>query len=64
MPLTKKVRAGIRALVEMLLKYVHPSALMREKYPNPMNGQPLENCLVIRREAKEVNRKQQTCLIF
>ena len=64
MTATKKLRAGVGAVAETLLKYIHPSKLIRDKYPNPINGQRLENCLLIRRETKEVNRKQQVCVIF
>ena len=64
MPSTKKLQAGVGSIADTLLKYVHPSALIREKYPNPMNSQRLENCLVICREAKEVKHIQQTCIIF
>ena len=64
MPSTKKLQPGIGAVADALIKYIHPSQYIRDKYPNPMNGQRLQNCLLIRKEEKQVNRKKQECFVF
>ena len=61
---TKKLRAGVGAECDVLIKYLHPGLLIKEKVPNPVNGQRLSKCLLIRKETKTVNRKDQPCYVF
>ena len=55
---------GVGATIKVIKRFVHPSALLREKYKNPKRGEKLEDCLVIRKEEKLVSRRQQMCIIF
>lgn len=64
MPKPSKLRAGIGAECDVLLKYAHPILTIKDKYPNPVNAQRLQKCLLIRQEEKTVNRKMQQCYVF
>ena len=61
MPHTKHLGKG--AIVSSLLKFLHPSELIRKKYPNPVHGHHLSGCIALRQEVKKVNRKEQLCLV-
>ena len=54
---------GKDALISILSKYIHPSALIRKHWPNPMTGHRL-NCKVIRQEMKILSRKKQLVVVF
>lgn len=54
---------GKDALISVLSNKVHPSALIREKWPNPVRGHRL-NGKVIRQETKVIARRQQLALVF
>ena len=62
MPPRKKTH-GVGAVVSSLIKFLHPSALIREKFPNPVHGQWLEGCQTVRQEVKTINRKDQLSLV-
>jgi hypothetical protein len=47
-----------------LTKFLHPSALIRENYPNPVPGYRAKDLITKRQEVKNVNRKPQLCLVF
>ena len=55
---------GIGATVRVLKRLVHPSAEIRQKYKNMKKNDKLSNCLVIKKEERLVNRRQQTCVVF
>ena len=59
----RKKTHGKGAVVSILIKFMYPSALIREKFPNPENWQKLEGCLVVRQEVKEISRKDQLSLV-
>ena len=56
-------RHGVGASVKVLLKFLHPSELVRNKYPNLQSGQRLEGCTTIRQEVKHINRRDQLSLV-
>ena len=59
----RKKTHGKGAIVSVLIKFVHPLALIREKFPNPENRQRLEGCLTVRQEVKKITRKDQLSLV-
>ena len=54
---------GDGATVSALIKFIHPSEHIRNKFPNPCSGQRLLDCITIRQEVKPVSRKEQLTLI-
>ena len=61
MPRTKHLGKG--AIVSALLKFLHPSELIRNKYQNPVHGHQLSGCIALWQEVKKVNRKEQLCVV-
>ena len=59
----RKKAHGKGATVSCLIKFLHPSQLIRNTYPNPENGQRLEGCLTIRQEVKKINCKDQLAIV-
>ena len=59
----RKKTHGVGAVVSSLIKFLHPSALIRETFPNPVHGQWLEGCWTVRQEVKTINRKDQLSLV-
>ena len=60
---TKKTH-GKGATVSCLIKFIHPSQLIRNKYPNPASGQRLEGCITAHQEVKRINRKDQVAIVI
>ena len=56
-------RHVVGASVKVLLKFLHPSELVRNKYLNLQSGQRLEGCTTIRQEVKHINRRDQLSLV-
>ena len=54
---------GVGAIVLALLRFIHPSEHIRNKFPNVVQGQQLENCATICQEVKKVSRKEQLVLV-
>ena len=54
---------GVGAIVLALLRFIHPSEHIHNKFPNIVQGQRLENCLSICQEVKKVSRKEQLVLV-
>ena len=54
---------GVGATALCLIKFLHPSELIRNKFPNPVNGQRLDGCITVHQELKKINRKDQLSLI-
>ena len=54
---------GVGATVSALIKFIHPSEHICNKFPNPCSGQRLLDCITIRQEVKTVSRKEQLTLI-
>ena len=50
-------------IVSVLLRYLHPSHLVQMTFPNQLNGQRLEGCVVVGRQERKINRKMQTAII-
>ena len=59
----RKKTLGVGAVISAMLKFVHPSALVRKKYPNLENRQRLVGCHVLRQEVKRISFKDQLSLI-
>lgn len=60
----EKKTMGVGAVVSALSRMIHPSASIREKYPNPQHRHRLENLLVIRQEAKKINHREQMAIVM
>ena len=54
---------GVGAIALALLRFIHRSKHIRNKFPNVAQGQRLENCVTIRQEVKKVSRKEQLVLV-
>ena len=54
---------GVGAIVLALLRFIHPSEHIHNKFPNVVQGQWLENCVTICQEVKKVSRKEQLVLV-
>ena len=63
MPQKKKIM-GTGAVLSVMSKFVHPSKVIRDKYPvrAPIHG--LEGCVVIREALKTINCREQVAIIF
>ena len=59
----QKKTHGIGATVSCLIKLLHTSELIWNKFPNPVNGQRLNGCITVCQELKKINRKDQLSLI-
>ena len=60
---TKKTH-GKGATISCLIKFIHPSQLIRNKYLNPASGKRLEDCITVRPEVKQINRKDQLAIVI
>ena len=60
----KKKTMGVGATVRILKRFVHPSEHIRKKYKNVKKDDRLVDCLVIKKEDRVVNRRQQECIVF
>ena len=56
-------RHGVGATFSALIKFIHPSEHIHNKFPNPCSGQRLLDCIPIWQEVKTVSRKEQLTLI-
>ena len=54
---------GVSAIVSALLRFIHPSEHICNKFLNVVQGQRLENCVTIRQEVKKVSWKEQLVLV-
>ena len=52
MPPRKKCH-GKGAVVSSLIRFIHPSEYIRNKFPNAVNGQRLDGCITVRQEVKK-----------
>ena len=55
--------SGVGAIVLGLLRFIHPSEHIRNKFPNVVQGQQLENCVTIQQEVKKVSQKERLVLV-
>ena len=55
---------GVGAIVSALLRFIHPSEHICNKFPNVVQGQQLENCVTIQQEVKKVSQKEQLVLVI
>eukprot|EP00980_Cylindrotheca_fusiformis_P024084 scaffold11524_cov91-Cylindrotheca_fusiformis.AAC.3 len=62
--MTRTLRLGVGASMTCLVRYIHPSRHIRERYVNPERGQRLENLVAIREETKLVNRREQQVIVM
>jgi Transposase IS4 len=62
MPPRKKTM-GRGAIVSCLAKLLHPSGIIRSRFPNMNKGKKLEKLLVLRQERKVVNRIERDVLV-
>ena len=60
----RKKTHGKGGTVSCLIKFLHPSQLIRNKFPNPTSGQRLEGCITVCQEVKGINRKDQLSIII
>ena len=59
-----KKTLGVGAVVSVLSRMLHPSAAIRERYTNPQPRHILENLLVIRKEVRKINRRDQMAIVM
>ena len=59
----RKMTMGKGAKVSCLMKYLHPSKHIRDKYPNLTAQQRLEGMVVVRQEMKRITRKERMALV-
>ena len=64
MPQGKKLTMGREAVVSCLMSRIHPSALMRAKYPNAEPQMRLSNAVVCRKQVKNISWRDQMAIIF
>lgn len=55
---------GLGAVGEVSKRFLHPSKLVAEKYPNMRGDQKVCGLVEIRREVKTVWKREQMCIIF
>lgn len=60
----KTLSMGQDATISIMLRFIHPSVIIRQKYPNHNPTKRLDNTKVLRLEEKKVSRKQQKCVVF
>ena len=53
----------VGAIVLALLRIIHPSEHIHNKFPNVVQGQWHENCVTIHQEVKKVSQKEQLVLV-
>jgi Transposase IS4 len=58
------VTLGVGAVCSVVVQYLHPSKLIKDKYPSRGAKERLENLLAIRRETLKVNKVQRVCVVF
>ena len=58
-----KMTMGINAHVWCLSRFIHPSALIRDKFPDPVRGHKLDDMIVRRQEEKMINQKQVFAIV-
>jgi hypothetical protein len=61
---TKKMTMGKGAVVSVLSSRLHPSLLIRDRWPNPEKNLRVENLVIIRQEVKKVNRRDAMTLVM
>ena len=59
-----KLTLGKDAVVSCLSKFLHPSQLIRDAYPNRQKGHRIEGLIVRRQEVKKINRREQLAIIL
>jgi Transposase IS4 len=59
-----KMTMGKGAVVSVLSSRLHPSKLIRDRWPNPEKSHRVENLVVLRQELKKINREDQLALIL
>jgi hypothetical protein len=59
-----KMTMGKGAIVSVLSSRLHPSAHIRNKWPNAEKNHRLENLVVLRQEMKKINRRDIMCIIM
>lgn len=55
---------GIGAVCSVVVQYLHPSKLIKDKYPSRGAKERLGNLVAIRRETLKVNRVDRVCIVF
>ena len=57
-------KCGVGAVCNVLLKRLHPSRLIQSVNPNQDSHDRLHGLLAIRKETKQIQRRQVTCVVF
>ena len=60
----RKKTHGKGGTVSCLIKFLHPSQLIRNTFLNPTSGQRLEGCITVHQEVKRINRKDQLSIVI
>ena len=60
----KSLPHGIGAVSQVMMRYLHPSKLVREKYTNYSLSATIAGLIELRQETKTVYGRQQECFCF
>ena len=61
--MTKK-KLGVGAKCTILMKFLHPSKVIADKYPNQTAHSVMENCLCVGRDQKKIRNQEKDVVIF
>ena len=56
--------AGVGAKCSVLLRFLHPQKMVKDKFPNAKHQDRLEDLVAIEQKDVVVNRKVQVCVVF
>ena len=65
MPKSKRLCHGVIAKIFLVYKkFLHPRAVVTQKYPNAAKTDMLHGLLAIQQEEKTVSKKEQSCIVM
>ena len=53
----------VGVVVLALIRFIHPSEHIRQKFPNPVTGQRLSDCETVWQELKKVLQRDQLVIV-
>jgi hypothetical protein len=62
--MVRKLRNGVGAVARVKKKFLHPAKDISDRYMNQDHNEELDGLLVLRKEQKRVNTREQTCVVF
>ena len=61
---SSKQQHGVGAIAQVYKRFLHPSKVIKAKYPNMRGDDKLEGLIELRREKKQVNKRTQMCIVM